>query len=168
VWRLSRVWPPDARTAAQEGEMRSLPDIRVVLASIAVAAASLTVPAGAEDAAAGPEAAWQAVISSQIQAFREHDAPEAFSHAGLVFQVTFPNAETFFVAIIQSGYAPIMESSSHSFGAFHALGADGVMQRVSFVGNDQSLYDAVYELTEEAGHWRVQGVRLMQPRGVAI
>lgn len=148
--------------------MRSLPQVRIVLASIAFVGANLAAPAGAADEAAAPEAAWQTVISSQIQAFRDHDAPEAFSHAGIAFQITFPNAETFFVAIIQSGYAPIMESSSHSFGAFRRLGADGVTQSVTFVGHDQSLYDAVYELTEESGHWRVQGVRLMQPRGIAI
>ncbi|HEY0918323.1 DUF4864 domain-containing protein [Devosia sp.] len=145
--------------------MRSLSGMRLLLVSIALAAAGLAVPAGGEDAAS-PEA-WQAVISSQIQAFREHDAPEAFSHAGIAFQAAFPNAEIFFLAIVQSGYAPIMESGSHHFGAFR-LGPDGVMQSVTFVGKDQSLYDAVYQLTEESGHWRVQGVQLMPPRGVAI
>lgn len=148
--------------------MKALPNIRAWLASLGIALVLCGVPARAEDFTATAVAPWQEVISRQIQAFRDHDAPVAFSQAGIAFQATFPNAETFFIAIIQSGYAPIMESSSHSFGAFRQLGKAGVMQRVRFIGNDQTLYDAVYQLTEEAGQWRVQGVHLMQPSGVAI
>ena len=32
-------------------------------------------------------APWQEVISAQVQAFRDHDAPAAFSYAGASFQV---------------------------------------------------------------------------------
>ena len=148
--------------------MKALPNSRVWLAFLAVVAMTLAAPLRAEDPAAGPEASWQAVITSQIQAFRDHDAPAAFSHAGVAFQAAFPNAETFFFAIIESGYAPIMESSTHSFGRFWRGGEEAVMQRVRFIGNDQSLYDAVYQLTEESGEWRVQGVQLTLLDGVAI
>lgn len=145
--------------------MKALPVFCAGLASLGMALALIGSPARAGDDAAFP---WQAVITSQIQAFRDHDAPAAFDHAGIAFQVAFPDAQAFFVAIVGSGYAPIMESSSHSFGAFSLLGEDGVMQQVRFVGSDHSLYDALYRLTEEAGRWRVQGVQLAARRGVAI
>ncbi|MHB1110850.1 MAG: DUF4864 domain-containing protein [Devosia sp.] len=148
--------------------MKTLPIIRVWLASFFVAIAAVAAPLRAEDAVATTAAPWQDVITRQIQAFRDHDAPAAFSYAGLGFQASFPNAETFFVAIIQSGYAPIMESRSHSFGEFKLIGDMGVLQQVKLIGNDQQLYEAVYQLTEESGGWRVQGVQLMQPNGVAI
>ena len=124
-------------------------------------------PVHAEQAPASPTP-WQEVISSQIQAFRDHDAPRAFSYAGLGFQATFPDAETFFATIIQSGYAPIMESRYHSFGEHKMIGSMGVVQQVKFVGNDQMLYDAVFQLTEESGGWRVQGVQLLPPKGLAV
>jgi len=145
--------------------MTALPSIRVWLASLILAVLAVASPIRAEDAGAAP---WQDVISSQIQAFRDHDAPAAFSYAGVAFQATFPNAETFFIAIIQSGYSPIMESRSHSFGAFRLIGDTGVTQHVKLVGNDLKLYEAVYQLAREPGGWRVQGVQLMQPNGVAI
>lgn len=147
--------------------MKALPFIRV-LAPISIAILAFAAPLRAEDPVAVTLTPWQEVITGQIQAFRDHDAPTAFSYAGLGFQATFPNAETFFVAIIQSGYAPIMDSSSHTFGAFKMIGDMGVVQQVRFVGNDQQLYDAVYQLTEESGGWRVQGVHLMQPIGLAV
>jgi len=128
------------------------------------------VPLRAEDtttAAPPTETAtpWQDVITSQIQAFRDHDAPAAFSYAGAGFQTSFPDAITFFNAIVTSGYAPIMESVSHSFGQFQMIGEDGVIQEVKLVGNDQAIYEAIYQLTEEPAGWRVQGVQLMKRAG---
>lgn len=125
-------------------------------------------PLDAQGSEAADELPWQDVISSQIQAFRDKDAPAAFSYAGAGFQVTFQNAEVFFEAIVRSGYAPIMESRSHSFGGFQRIGDIGVVQEVRFVGKDQELYSAIYQLTEEEVGWRVQGVQLVRQAGVAI
>jgi hypothetical protein len=112
---------------------------------------------------------WQDVITSQIQAFRDHDAPEAFSYAGAGFQTSFPSAEDFFNTIISSGYAPIMDSTSHSFGAHQMLEeGGGVIQQVDFIGKNQERYTAVYQLIEEPAGWRVQGVQLMKEAGIAI
>ena len=67
-----------------------------------------------------------------------------------------------------SGYSPIMDSTSHSFGEYRMVGTDGVVQEVRLIGNDQQLYGALYQLTEEEGGWRVQGVQLYREQGVAI
>ena len=143
---------------------------RVIFLSLAVAAGSVAAPSRAEDAAGvvAIEAPWQGVISSQIEAFRHKDAPAALSFAGTGFQVAFPSAETFFQAIVAAGYSPIVESRSHSFGAYRVVGEHVVVQQVEFVGNDQSLHGALYQMTEEPAGWRVQGVQLVKQPGLGV
>ena len=120
-------------------------------------------------AARADEAApWQDVITSQVQAFRDHDAPAALSFAGQGFQTRFKSAEEFFVTIMGSGYAPIMQSRSHSFGPFQKIDDKTVAQQVRFAGADQRLYEAVYVLVEEEAGWRVQGVQLAKTAAVGI
>ena len=36
------------------------------------------------------------------------------------------------------------------------------------VGNDQSLYEAFYQLAEEKDGWRVQGVQLVKQAGMGV
>ncbi len=136
-----------------------------VLAGLFAIMAAL--PVAGQDAATGDQP-WQAVITGQIEAFRAKDAPGAFQYAAKAFHAGFPTAEAFFIAIIGSGYAPIMDSRSHSFGAFEMTGETVVLQEVKFVGNDQSLYEAYYQLTEESEGWRVSGVQLVKQAGLAI
>ncbi len=144
--------------------------LRLVLAGLLAAFLTIGSPAQAQEQGAEAVAIepWQEVITSQIEAFRMKDAAAAFSYAGAGFQVTFPSAEAFFNAIVTAGYAPIMDSRSHSFGRFQKLGDKAVAQEVKFVGNDQSLYGAIYMLAEEANGWRVQGVQLAKQAGVGI
>lgn len=133
--------------------------------------AALAFLAAAEPALAQAESAetpWQEVISSQIQAFRDRDATTAFSYAGAGFQVSFPSAELFFDAIISSGYAPIMDSVSHSFGPYRLVGDDVVVQEVHLIGSGQERYSAIYQLAEEEKGWRVQGVQLLKQPGIAV
>ncbi len=137
----------------------------------------LALPALAQDTApsagpAAPDAAaaaeWQAVIHSQIQAFRDHDAPTALSYAAASFHQMYPDPQAFFVAIISAGYAPIMESRSESFGPYEQPAPDVVYQDVKIVGNDQSLYEALYRLDKEDAGWRVTGVQLSKTPGVGV
>ena len=123
--------------------------------------------ARAEDPAASPTE-WQAVIAGQIQAFRNHDAPGAWMFAGDSFHKSYPDPKDFFIAIIQSGYTPIMESRAQSFGPYQLLAPDTVLQEVKLTGNDQSIYEAVYQLTREADGWRVHGVQLMKTPGIGV
>lgn len=113
-------------------------------------------------------ASWQEAVTGQVVAFREGDPGVAFSYAGEAFHAGFPSAEAFFVAIIGSGYAPIMLSRSHSFGEYQQLDADTVAQVVRFVGQDQLIHEAIYLLGREEAGWRVHGVQLKQAAGVGI
>lgn len=145
--------------------MQAVSRLRVWLAFLVIAFPALTFSAMGQDE---QPAAWQDVITSQIQAFRDHDAPAALSYAGRGFQATFPSPEAFFISIMSSGYAPIMESRSHTFGDFTMVGEVSVAQEVSLVGKDQKLYRALYLLAKEESGWRVQGVRLAATAAVGI
>lgn len=127
----------------------------------------LAAPATAQDADPA-RLDWQAVISSQIQAFRDRDAPAALSYAGAEFHKTYADPQQFYFAIINSGYGPIADSRSHSFGPYKLLTPDQVLQDVRFTGNDQSLYEAIYQLDKEPDGWRVHGVQLMKQPGVGV
>lgn len=144
--------------------MQALSRFRIWFASLFIALSALTFSAPAQD----QPTPWQDVITSQIQAFRDHDAPAALSYAGKGFQAAFPSPEAFFVSIISSGYAPIMDSSSHSFGVFRMIGETSVAQQVRLVGKDQQFYEAIYLLTEEENGWRVQGVQLAATQAVGV
>lgn len=139
--------------------------IRAIIAILALWLAAGSVSHAQERAIGEP---WQVAITAQIQAFRDRDAPTAFSFAGAGFQTAFPTAEAFFESIVRSGYAPIAASLSHSFGSFERVGDTGVVQGVRFIAPDQSIYGALYQMTEEEAGWRVQGVQLFRQDGVAI
>ncbi len=144
----------------------------LMLAGGAVAVETPAAPAvpAAPDGQATPaiETPWQDVITSQIEAFRAHDAPGAFQYAAAGFQTAFPNAESFFAAIIGSGYAPIMDSTAHSFGEFTRLDEHSVAQMVTLTAKDLTRFEAIYILTEEEGGWRVSGVQLAKTPGISV
>lgn len=141
---------------------------RLTRSTIAFFFLSLFVAAPAVRAQDAPQGAWQDVITGQIQAFRDGDAPAALSYAARGFKAMFPSPESFFISIISSGYAPIMNSRSHSFGTFQMMSEDSVAQLVRLVDKEQKLYEAVYMLREEDEGWRVQAVQLVQTAAVGI
>ena len=140
---------------------------RTLLGVIALAV-MLLVPARAQTPAASDEAAWQAVISGQIEAFRTGDATGAFGYAAAGFKLSFPDAETFYAVILGTGYAPIAQSSTHSFGRFQQVNEAQVMQVVRLVGAEDGRFDALYQLVLEPEGWRVQGVQLQKSTAIDI
>lgn len=128
--------------------------------------AALVAPGAAQD----DPSPWQAVVSGQIAAFRAQDGATALGFAGQGFRMQFAaQPELFDEAIVAAGYGAIEESRSHSFGEFNRVGESAVLQVVQFVGSDQRLYEAVYQLADEKDEgWRVQGVVLRRTAGLGI
>ncbi|MCR6673915.1 DUF4864 domain-containing protein [Devosia ginsengisoli] len=120
--------------------------------------------------AQGEPAPWQAVVSGQIAAFRAQDGAAALGFAGQGFRMQFAGEpEMFDEAIAAAGYGAIGESRTHSFGAFNRISETAVLQVVTFVGADQLLYEAVYQLADEPDEgWRVQGVVMRRAAGLGI
>ena len=115
-------------------------------------------------------APWQATVTGQVEAFRAQDGAAALGFAGQGFRMQFAEQpEAFYAAIIAAGYGAIVDSRSHSFGDFNQVSETAVLQVVTFVGPDQGLYEAIYELADEPDQgWRVQGVVLRRTAGVGI
>ena len=123
-------------------------------------------PAAAQD----DQSPWQATITGQIEAFRAQDGAAALALAGAGFRTQFEGQpEAFYAAILATGYQPIVQSRSHSFGKANRLSDTVVAQIVRLVGPDQSLYEAVYQLEDEPDvGWRVLGVALRKDAGIGI
>jgi hypothetical protein len=130
-----------------------------------MAVALSSVPGFAQEAEPSP---WQTVITAQIEAFRDGDGVAALEWAGAGFKTQFEDPDLFYQAILASGYEPIVNSRSHSFGDFQQVGEMGAIQVVRLVGPDQGLYEALYQMLEEADGWRVQGVALREEEGLGI
>lgn len=132
----------------------------------------MAMPEAGGGAEAGPEVAvetpWQDVITGQLEAFRRGDGAGALNFAAMGFKQSFADPDLFFQSIVGSGYGPLVESRSHSFGEFTLMGDTAVGQIVDLVGSDQKLYRAVYQLVLEPEGWRVQGVALSEEPGLAI
>jgi hypothetical protein len=152
---------------------------RILLALTLPLLFASAMPALAQQAAAPPvtgpaapeaeELGWQTVITHQIEAFRQGDALVALSFAAIPFHKQFDARPMAFMATIyNSGYGPIFLSRSHSFGQWQKLGDGSAMQVVRFVGPKQEVFDAIYQMIEEAEGWRVAGVMLSAPKGTEI
>lgn len=126
---------------------------------------ALLAPATAQE-----ETPWQDTVTGQIEAMRSGDDAAALRFAGQGFRTQFEGQpDAFMVAILATGYGPIVTSRSHSFGPFNRIGETSVTQVVRLVGEDQGLYEALYQLVEEPGAgWRVHGVALKREAGVGI
>lgn len=140
---------------------------RTLIGVIALAMLLLA-PVRAQTPSTGDEAAWQGVISAQIEAFRTGDATGAFGYAAAGFKLSFPDAEMFYAAILGTGYAPIAQSSTHSFGQFRMVDEAQVMQIVRLLGAEDGRFDALYQLVREPDGWRVQGVQLQKSTAIDI
>ena len=126
---------------------------------------ALLIPAAAQE-----DMPWQAAISGQIEALRAGDGATALTFAGEGFRTQFEGKpDQFMAAIFATGYKPIAESRSQSFGNFNKVSDSVVLQVVKFIGSDQGLYEALYQMTtEDDGSWHVLGVALKKETGVAV
>lgn len=127
---------------------------------------ALLFPAAAQDDAAP----WQASITGQIEAFRAQDGARALTFAAEGFRTQFEGQpDAFYAAILATGYQPVVDSRSHSFGKSEKVSETIVIQVVELVGPDQGLYEALYQLANEPDEgWRVLGVALKKQAGIGI
>ncbi len=101
------------------------------------------------------------VITAQIEAFRHDDGNAAFSYASPHLRSMFGDAPTF-LAMVKSGYAPVIDPQSVSFGALEQH--DGqLIQHVELVGPNGEGALALYTMEREPdGTWRIAGCELVK------
>ena len=118
--------------------------MRKSLQSLVIVSAlcGLTITAHADDAGD-----IRAVISQQLQAFKTGDSTTAYSFAAPNIQRMFPSAEIF-MSMVQSGYAPVFQSSNATFGPLQAEGS-GFRQEVNLTDPGGQSYVASYTLARQ-------------------
>jgi Domain of unknown function (DUF4864) len=123
---------------------------------LAAPGAVLLVLAGAGAQPADQGAAMARVVLEQLAAFRRDDWASAYAFASSGIQAQFgPEA---FRAMVTQGYAPIARSRAATVGRVEAVGAQRGLVEVRVEGENGETIDALYELVEEQGAWRVNGV----------
>ncbi|HEY4202836.1 MAG TPA: DUF4864 domain-containing protein [Devosiaceae bacterium] len=135
---------------------------------IAVVFLSLSALLGVSRGQEASDKPWQAVVRAQIEAFRSGDGATALSLAGAGFQEQFTDPDQFVAVIAGSGYGPLMQSVGMSFGEFQQLDDKNVIQIVKLIGPDQHVYQAVYQMMEEAAGWRVESVAMSMQEGLGV
>ena len=140
--------------------------IRVLAVSALLWACTLLgAPSAWADVSGADQTAIQAVISSQIDAFRHDNAGAAFGFATPELQTMFGSPERF-MAMVQHGYAPVYRPRSLGFGALSDAGGD-VVQFVELVGPDGLAYTARYTMQrQDDGAWRISACELLESRRV--
>jgi len=101
-------------------------------------------------------AAMARTVLDQLAAFRRGDWAAAYALASSAIQAQFgPEA---FRAMVTRGYAPIARSATATVGPVEALDGQHGLVEVRVEGENGETIDALYELVEEQGAWRVNGV----------
>jgi hypothetical protein len=114
----------------------------------------LTIAASAQPG--DPGRAMAQTVLEQLAAFRRGDWAAAYAFASSAIQAQFgPEA---FRAMVTHGYAPIARSTTATVGRVEVLDGRRGLLEVQVVGENGETIDALYELIEEQGVWRVNGV----------
>jgi hypothetical protein len=109
---------------------------------------------GAQPADQG--AAMTRTVLDQLAAFRRDDWVSAYAFASSGIQTQF--APEAFRAMVTQGYAPIARSRTATVSRVEALDSQRGLVEVRVEGENGETIDALYELVEEQGAWRVNGV----------
>lgn len=107
------------------------------------------------------QAAIRQVIESQLAAFQQDNAAEAFSYASPTIQRKFGDPATF-MRMVRQGYAAVYRPQSVSFRDLRRIRGRPT-QEVVFVGPDGRAVLALYFMErQDDGRWRIDGVQLME------
>jgi ABC-type transporter MlaC component len=146
-----------------EGDERTMTIVTIglelVAATLLVATTSFAQPMMDVKAAAEP-------ITKQLEAFRRDDYDTAYSFAAADIKEMFDRAA--FERMVKSGY-PEIAHSTFALIAHSAVGPDGhVYVRVKIRGANGNSIEAVYDMIQEAGGWRINGVATKPDPGLVL
>jgi uncharacterized protein DUF4864 len=125
-------------------------------AAPAVGLALLTLAATAGGQGADPRADMARTVLDQLAAFRRDDWTAAYAHASAAIQSRF-DLEAF-RQMVTGGYAPIARSTSASVSHVEVVDPSHGLVEVRVEGANGETIDALYELVDEQGQWRINGV----------
>ncbi len=108
----------------------------------------------------------QAVIDSQISAFKARNHDKAFSHAAPNLQQVFGSSERF-ITMVKRGYGALYGATNWSFGR-SKVEAGLLYQEVLFTGPLGKEWVALYALKQASDKsWRIHGVQMLEGKAQA-
>jgi Domain of unknown function (DUF4864) len=114
----------------------------------------LVAPAGGQSG--DPRAAMTRTVLDQLAAFRRDDWATAYTYAASAIQARF-GLEAF-RQMVTSGYAAIARSTRATVSRVEVVDAYHGLVEVRVDGANGETVDALYELVDEQGSWRIEGV----------
>ncbi len=130
---------------------------RLYLAVVACLLLAPAVPAVAQPSATEQQAvAMTQTVLDQLAAFRRGDWAGAYSFASEMIQGQFTLDS--FREMVSRGYAPIAQSAAATVLRTEVVGAARGYVAVRVHGQNGQTIDALYDLVEERGAWKVNGV----------
>lgn len=136
--------------------------------------ALLTLNVNAQTDTANPDAAQllrnqniAAVVGDQIDAFSKDDGDRAFSHASPTIQAHF-KTPAIFMRMVQSGYGMVYRPKTFEIESVQE--ENGIIyQPVLFTDQQNQLYKVLYLMEQqEDDSWKINGVQVLRPKGVAV
>lgn len=103
-----------------------------------------------------PRAEMTRTVLDQLAAFRRDDWPAAYAYAASSIQAQFPLEA--FRQMVTGGYAPLAHSARATVSRVDVVDAAHGLVEVRIEGASGETVDALYELVDEQGQWRVNGV----------
>lgn len=131
---------------------------RLAISCLALACLSGATPARAADDQ--PDAAFQAVITAQIEAIGRGDAAAAQSFASPGIKQKYPGAAEF-LEMVRQHYAPLVRPKSTHFDSAGDTGI-GPMEKITIVDSTGVVWTAVYTFEQVDGQWRITGCSLLK------
>lgn len=125
-------------------------------AARAVGLALLTLAATAAGQGADPRADMARIVLDQLAAFRRDDWAAAYAYASATIQSRF-DLEAF-RQMVTGGYAPIARSTTATVSHVEVVDPSHGLVEVRVEGANGEMIDALYELVDEQGQWRINGV----------
>lgn len=95
------------------------------------------------------------IIKSQIQAFIDKDAEEAFSYAAPMIKLRFNNPDDF-MRMVQNYYGPVYNPKQYYF--INSKYFEGsVYHQLQIVSQSNLSYLATYSLIKDNNEWKISG-----------
>ncbi len=106
----------------------------------------------------------EAVIGSQIEAFKVDDFEGAFEFAAPSIRNIFRTPENFGV-MVQRGYPMVWRPAEVTFLDLSEA-PQGFVQTVQIVDAEGSVHYLAYAMTQTSAGWKISGVRILEAPGV--
>ena len=133
---------------------------RLVRGALGLTLLALAAPAAGQGG--DPPTAMTRTVLDQLAAFRRDDWAAAYAYASSTIQGRF-GLEAF-RQMVTSGYAPIARSAGVTVSHVEVVDSGHGFVEVRVEGANGETVDALYELVDEHGSWRINGV-LTRPVG---